>query len=74
MTSKNQRLGKASGRLLVLLLTILFLSSGCVPGEEPTPHQVPSEIEVTLPEPRHDSDVSIEETLLKRRSVRELHR
>ena len=53
------------------MLTVLPLSSSCVPAEEPTPLQVPPQIEVKLPEPRHDSDVSIEETLLKRRSVRD---
>jgi len=72
VTSKDhQPLGKVSGRILVLLLTVLSLLSGCIPGEAPTPHQVPSEIEVKLPEPSHDSGVSIEETLLKRRSVRD---
>jgi len=67
--SKNQWLGKVSGRTLVLVLMVLSLSSGCVPAEEPTPPQLPTETE--LPEPRHDSDVSIEETLLERRSVRD---
>ena len=50
---------------------LLSLSPGCVPAEEPTPSQVIPEIEVELPEPRYDSGVSIEETLLKRRSVRD---
>ena len=39
--------------------------------EEPSSHEVPSGIEVELPEPRYNSDVSIEETLLNRRSVRD---
>jgi len=67
--SKNKHWGRVSGRILVLVLTLLSLSSGCVPAEEPTPPQLPTEIE--LPEPRHDSGVSIEETLLERRSVRD---
>jgi len=54
-----------------LVLIVLSLLSGCVSGEEPTPPRLPSEIEVKLPEPRHDSAVSIEETLVKRRSVRD---
>jgi len=71
VSSKNQRLGKVSWKILVLVLTVLSLSPGCIPAEEPTPLQVPPETEVKLPEPRRDSDVSIEETLLKRRSVRD---
>jgi len=55
----------------VLVLAVLSLSSGCVPGEKPTPPRLPPGTEVELPEPRHDSGVSIEETLLKRRSVRD---
>lgn len=55
----------------MLVLMVLSLSSGCVPAEEPTPPQLPPGTEVELPEPRYDSDVSIEETLLKRRSVRD---
>jgi len=53
------------------VLAVLSLSSSCIPAEELTLPQVPPEIEVKLPEPRHDSGVSIEETLLKRRSVRD---
>ena len=68
---QDQWLGRVSGGLLVLALTALFLSSGCIPAEEPAPPSLPSEIEVKLPEPRYDSGVSIEETLLKRRSVRD---
>jgi len=71
VSGKNQQLGKASGSILVLVLMILSLSPACIPGEEPTPPRLPAEIEVKLPEARHDSDISIEETLLKRRSVRD---
>jgi len=70
VSSKKQRLGKISA-VLVLVLTLLSLSSSCVPAEEPTPPRTSLEIEVELPEPRYDSGVSIEETLLKRRSVRD---
>jgi len=55
----------------LLVLMVLSSSSSCVPAEEPTPPQVTPEIEVKLPEVRYDSEVSIEETLLKRRSVRD---
>ena len=54
-----------------MVLMGLSLSSACIPAEEPTPPESPPEIEVKLPEPRYDSGVSIEETLLKRRSVRD---
>jgi len=70
ISSKKQRWGKVSKKILVFALTVLSLSAGCVPGEEPTPARLPPETEVELPEPRQDSAVSIEETLLKRRSVR----
>lgn len=53
------------------MLTMLPLSSGCVPAEEPASPRVPPQIEVKLPEPRYDSSISIEETLLQRRSVRD---
>lgn len=69
--SKNKQWGRVSGRILVLVLTLLSLPSGCVAGEELTPPGLPPEIEIKLPEPRQDSAVSIEETLLKRRSVRD---
>ncbi len=71
MSTKTEQTGKVSGVILIVVLTVLSLLLGCVPAEEPTPPQVPPEIEVKLPEPRHDSGVSIEETLLKRRSVRD---
>ena len=70
-SSKNQRLGKVSGVPLVLVLMVLSLSSGCVPVAERTPPQMPPETEVKLPEPSHDGGVSIEETLVKRRSIRD---
>lgn len=40
-------------------------------AREPTPQPVTPEMEAKLPEPRHNSGISIEETLLKRRSVRD---
>lgn len=48
--------------LLVILLSLLFL----FPSEEPS--EAPGRI--VLPEPRYESDVSVEEALLKRRSIR----
>ena len=62
---------------LPVLLFLLLLLWGCAPaatpaapteGVPPTPAQP---IIVTLPEPRLESEVSLEEALLKRRSVRE---
>jgi SagB-type dehydrogenase family enzyme len=48
--------------LLIILLSLLFL----FPSEEPS--EAPGRI--VLPEPRYESDVSVEEALLKRRSIR----
>ncbi|HAZ32160.1 MAG TPA: nitroreductase [Dehalococcoidia bacterium] len=59
----------------MLILTAPPFLLGCPPPvpprDEPMPPPVPPGIKVRLPEPRYDSDVSIEETLLKRRSVRD---
>ena len=52
-------------------LTAMFFSSACVPSQEPVLPQVEELIDMKLPEPRYDSNVSLEETLLKRRSVRD---
>lgn len=49
----------------------MFLSSSCVPREEPAPQRLLPETVVELPEPRYDSDISIEGSLLQRRSVRD---
>jgi len=53
------------------IMLILSLAPGCggaTVETETTP--VAGEETVTLPEPKHDSDVSLEESLTKRRSVR----
>ena len=71
ISSKNRRPGNVSRRLLMLVLAGLCLSTGCVPGEESRPSRMSNETEIDLPEPRYDSGVSLEETLLKRRSVRD---
>jgi len=58
--------------LLGLALILLIFSCGCAPSANtPTPTP-PSEQEsiIELPEPRYDSDVSIEQSLLQRRSIR----
>ena len=58
--------------LLGLALILLTFSCGCAPSANtPTPTP-PSEQEsiIELPEPRYDSDVSIEQSLLQRRSIR----
>jgi len=61
--------------LLCLLILVALVLSGCVrpvlaPVPRPTP-AAPSETIIELPEPRFESSVSLEEALLKRRSVRE---
>ena len=57
-----------------IIVSILIVSSfllGCVPTGEPALSQLPTNTEVYLPKPRLDSNVSLEQTLLKRRSVRD---
>ncbi|MFW6105482.1 MAG: SagB/ThcOx family dehydrogenase [Chloroflexota bacterium] len=59
-------------RLLSLAIILLIFSCGCAPSAntvEPTPPSEPESI-VELPEPRYDSDVSVEQSLLQRRSIR----
>ena len=73
---KYQRLASVSHRSVMLALavmatiTVMFFSSACVPSQELVSPRVEEMIDVKLPEPRHDSDVSLEQTLLQRRSVR----
>ncbi len=58
--------------IVICLIVTTLLQASCTQvateAEEPAPPGVPGE--VRLPEPRKDSDVSIEEALLKRRSIR----
>jgi len=55
---------------LVTILTVLY--TGCGQSADTTSAEQSQEQEmvVTLPEPRHDSDVSVEQSMLSRRSVR----
>lgn len=56
---------------LMPALTLALFFGGCAPARETA---LPQEMEVTamkLPEPKYDSGVSLEQTLLKRRSVRD---
>ncbi|MBE0431570.1 MAG: SagB/ThcOx family dehydrogenase [Dehalococcoidia bacterium] len=70
------RLSENTTRARVLLLPfipiLLAVSAGtdCPPPAEPGPNQPPHPTELALPEPRPDSSVSLEQTLLQRRSVR----
>ena len=59
--------GVTSLGVLALLPSFIL---ACSQRTESTPTELPIEFKSELPEPRKDSDVSIEETLLKRRSVR----
>ena len=58
--------------LLSLVIVLLTFSCGCSqPANTATPTAPPEqETAVELPEPRYDSDVSLEQSLLQRRSVR----
>lgn len=59
--------------LVFILLTTIFCTCSCNSGKtEVSAEGLPdSSVTVSLPEPRYDSDVSLEESLLARRSVRE---
>jgi len=58
--------------VMVMLGLVVFLVGACISEQGPAPTPTPGTISaVTLPEPRLKSEVSLEETLLKRRSVRE---
>jgi SagB-type dehydrogenase family enzyme len=59
--------------LLSLAIILLTFSCGCAPSANtltPTPTPEPESVIIELPEPRYDSDVSIEQNLLRRRSIR----
>ena len=62
---------------IVTAISLLILISSCQPEPEPVSVPVPTQAfssgkdtTIRLPEPRYDSDVSIEESLLQRRSTR----
>lgn len=57
---------------LVTLAIVLLIFGGCgKPAGIPTPTPSPEQAKVIdLPEPQYDSDVSIEQSLLNRRSIR----
>lgn len=64
--------------LLLLSFSVIFLAAGCQSDSEAGVSTVSDEetspepgITVSLPEPWYDSDVSLEQSLLERRSVRE---
>jgi len=59
--------------LLGLAIVLLTFSCGCAPSANtvtPTPPPELESVVIELPEPRYDSDVSIEQSLLLRRSTR----
>jgi len=58
--------------LVTLVMVFMTLLCSCAkPATAPAPTPSPTQANViTLPEPRYDSDVSIEQSLLKRRSTR----
>ena len=62
--------------IAILLICICCASSSCAPQPTPTPEptlapSLEDEITIKLPEPQYDSDVSIEQSLRKRRSTRD---
>ncbi|MCL0060040.1 nitroreductase family protein [Dehalococcoidia bacterium] len=72
VAGKTKQRGKGSLTILIMMLATASLLLGCLlPRKKPAPRRISPEIELRLPEPQHDSDVSIEQTLLRRRSVRD---
>lgn len=62
-------------KYLVTALFLLSFISSCQPIPAPTPESIPpyspeKDTVISLPEPQYDSDVSIEQSLLQRRSTR----
>jgi len=63
-------MGRSYWYYLATLATLLVTLCGCPqPEPTPTPSQEQAEV-IKLPEPRYDSDVSLEQSLLNRRSIR----
>jgi SagB-type dehydrogenase family enzyme len=56
---------------LSVALVLIFMSMSCTPSPEVTPTSPVTQLIINLPEPRLESNVSLEETLLNRRSIRE---
>ena len=59
--------------LLSLAIILLTFSCSCAPSANAVAPTLPPEQEsgiIKLPEPRYDSDISIEQSLLRRRSIR----
>jgi SagB-type dehydrogenase family enzyme len=65
-------MGRRYWNYLVILAIALLILGGCgKPAAIPTPPLSPEQPEViNLPEPQYDSDVSIEQSFLNRRSIR----
>lgn len=64
---------RLSGIVLILLVFCAFINCATQPAPPSIPTPTPTleyEVTVKLPEPRYDSDVSIEQSLLQRRSTR----
>ena len=58
------------GCVFNLVIILIAFSGGCAkPDAVPTP-SIERETVIELPEPQYDSDVSLEQTLLQRRSIR----
>jgi SagB-type dehydrogenase family enzyme len=65
------KMGRYYWYCLATLAILLVTLGGCPqPATTPAPSQEQAEV-IKLPEPRHDSDVSLEQSLLERRSVRD---
>jgi len=63
-------MGRSYWHYLATLAILLATLCGCPqPATTPTPSQEQAEV-INLPEPQYDSDISLEQSLLERRSIR----
>lgn len=63
-------MGRSYRYYLATLATLLVIFGGCPqPESTPAPSQEQAEV-INLPEPQYDSDISLEQSLLERRSIR----
>jgi SagB-type dehydrogenase family enzyme len=61
---------KALPATIVTMMVVPSLLPGCGPSKKPIQSRLSTQVGLELPRPRFDSDTSIEETLLIRRSIR----
>jgi SagB-type dehydrogenase family enzyme len=61
---------KALPATMITIFALPSLMQGCAPTTNTMQHRLTNQVGIKLSEPRVDSDISIEQTLLRRRSIR----